>query len=65
MDEGMRISDRARSGGASCVTSDRAAGIGSHAAAITTTAVMLPQSPCRQDAAIGALFHADMEFIRW
>jgi hypothetical protein len=25
--------------------------------------VMLPQSPCRQGAAIGALFHGDMECI--
>jgi len=60
---GIRGSDRARSGGASFVASGRATNVGSYTAASTTTAVMLPQSSCRQGAAIGALFQADMELI--
>jgi hypothetical protein len=58
-------SDRSRVGGASFLTSGRATSVGSHTAASTTTAVRLPQSSCRQGAAIGALFQseADMERI--
>jgi hypothetical protein len=60
---GIRDSDRAGSGGASLLASGRATSVGSHTAASTTTAVTLPQSSCRQGAAIGALIHADMELI--
>ena len=42
---------------ASLCASDRAKDVGIHVAARTATAVMLPQRPCRQGAAIGALFH--------
>jgi hypothetical protein len=66
MDDGMldiRGCDRARTGGASFFASGRTISAGSHAAASTTTAVMLPHSPWRQGAAIGALFHGDMEPI--
>jgi hypothetical protein len=60
---GIRDSNRARSGGASFGASGRTTNVGSHTAASTTAAVMLPQSPCRQGAAIGALFQGDMERI--
>jgi hypothetical protein len=61
----IRDDDRSRAGGVSLFTSGRAVNVCSHTAASTTAAVMPPQIPCRQGAAIGALLHggAEMELI--